>query len=386
VEREQAGSGLSKHGGSGWDNATPLLPCMTVAACLGFRDPPLTHVLEWLTVHRRVGIAHFFLHEDGGSTNLTQNLTSAPYVTFLATSRFEWREEIEVAFGLRSRFVGQTDFLMRCVDAASTRSTERWLANLDVDEYLLPELPHSKLATAIDAAAHGATCVSLRRHNFYMPEHHSSGGQELPPLRTRLRRAPFPPDGRSSSSQPFLPKWIVRVPASPSLVVNMHDTWLGEGCRTRCSDQRGVARPSSTPELRADPAGLGAIRRLAEGPAGLPLLAALLSPLSARCLAPSTADASRCLLSPRSLNVTEETMRQPLLRCLSAPPGQAGPAGSGAPWCWRPACHVRGDAAERHARINHYGHPALPGQRHGYDLAVAGPAVADESALRFLPQ
>lgn len=414
----------------------------TVGACLGVRDPPHLQLMAWFAFHRRVGVSHFFVHLDGASHSSIVQLKEED-VTLLPASHFAWRDDVDIIPGFRSRFVGQTDFLMRCVAAASSVIVG-WLANLDFDEYLMPSPPHLQLSSALDAAAKAAAapmgvpaatsiCISIRRHNFYAPDvermNHSEEGSQIP-VSSRLLRAPFPPDGRVTY-QPFLPKWVTRVPASAGLVVNMHEVWHSDLCRHQCvraagqgftTDNPGApiaaranaaeAAGASTAEtdLRADPAGLGSIAMLAQADArvtggiSLPLVASLVTPLGFHCPAPP-AESDRCVLNPRSINVTASGfLRHQLLQCLSAGAAAnltAGPAAGMRmaanqqqrrhtvdalePWCWRPACTVRGDAAERHVRINHYGHPPLPEQRHGYDLARVGEAMRDTFALRFIP-
>ena len=292
----------------------------------------------------------------------------------LPTSRWPWTRETAILFGsdgeqlLRARFVGQIDFLWRCLDAASTMARassptgQAWLANLDLDEYLLPanvrvakrDRPEERLPLVLRSASlknDSVRCLALRRHNFYSPETEigfstlsaaaRANISSEAPMRRRRWRAPFPPWPKTT--QPFLPKWITRVPASPQLLVNNHEVWFATGCHNRCNSHRAIPSSSSSSsfstaavdsEALDDPAGLAGVlpaeilqpllpvsgasnssaSRLVEASAGalggtagsgsahplpsLRLLASLLSPMATPCYLPP-ALLERCVLGGR---------------------------------------------------------------------------------------
>lgn len=397
-----------------------------VSACLGVRDPPTDHLAAWLDWHIRVlGMHHIWLHDDHSQTSNVRAAVASHRVrvTLLEASPWTWRDETDLGFneGLRAHFVGQTDFLQRCLWSASRAAEhalklgeveEHWLANLDLDEFLMPSDAHHGLPWAMQAAAAGDDpCVSIRRHNFYAVNVSVNDSATTPaPLRVRTWRAPFPPSPRSQqqSQQPFLPKWLVRLPAPPELVVNMHEAWLASDCNRRCA---AVASGSDAFATFDDPAGLAHLLHPvhgATGPvAGPRLVAALLSPLALQC---GLMERSRCVLSARAVSLpTDGALRAALLRCLLS--GGHGEDGAGfdhelrvgwapkamlngtplrsteppsvhAPWCWRNPC-AHGAIPERHLRINHYGHAPLPEQQYRFDMSW-GDAVEDQVALVHL--
>ena len=365
---------------------------MSVAACIGVRDPPVAHLFEWLTFHTRIGVAHFFFHDDHSQSAVVERLVqSEPHATLLPTSGFPWREEASLGLsgGLRARFVGQTDFLLRCASAASGMPHLRWLANLDLDEFLMPTAMSRlrSLAENVADAAGGASCISIRRHNFYTNSTEPSNS----PLHSRTLRAPFPPVG-PASGQPFLPKWILRLPAEHGLVVNMHEVWRADRCRQSCAPHGAAA---DREDSGGDPAGLsgyvvpaariGGRDVQAVKSASLTLLAALLSPLNTHCM---QADTQRCVLINRTISMRDDAegsaLQASLVRCLANAAPAAGSRGTPPrdPWCWRSVC-ARGQGVDARLRINHYGHPPVAGQLHSYDLEKAGEPVVDVYAQQW---
>lgn len=302
----------------------PVYACLSIAQ----PDPPAAHVKEWLEFHRGIGISHIFTnsaHAKGAN------------VTVLPPSGWPWNGDTAVLYDadgealLRSRFVGQVDFLSRCVSAASAMAQDNgaagssgsaWLANLDLDEYIMPanarvgkrSNPEHRLPLVLHTANrnHSIQCMALRRHNFFPPESEMgfstlSAAEKAnltarAPLRRRTWRAPFPP--WPMAAQPFLAKWVLHLPASSQLVVNNHEVWNADGCRNRCRAAAAAAATSAGGGGGTvdDPAGLGGLLPATtlppqpnEGPrhpttrhaagtrAGLRLLASLLSPMATPC-------------------------------------------------------------------------------------------------------
>ena len=413
----------------------------SVWLCMGYRDASAALLSEWLDWHIRLGVSKFLLHDDHSTAPndavLRPHLASG-IVELLEPSPWSWREWIDsgialpapgAASALRFRFVGQHDMLSRCVATAVARDHVGWLAAIDLDEYLVPR--STRALPLAFAAAGNASCISVRRHNFY----EAGGADGDPPssvLRSRTRRAPFPP--APAQGQPFLPKWALRFPLeSPSIVANMHQVWDASACRRACigaapqlhrdggdssgsgSSTGGAAQPAGhdgtrtkTSKARDDPAGLaGLMASWAQtaaaasppassstvasppfGDAQLRLVAALLAPLNPSCMHATAKGAMGwpCAISHLGVNTSSGAPLPPELRsCLETTGG-----GSGAkqrpdqPWCWREVCES-GGAAEALLRIHHYGHAPHSDQAHQYDLARAGPAVEDPSALAFLP-
>ena len=302
----------------------PVYACLSIAQ----PDPPAAHVKEWLEFHRGIGISHIFTnsaHAKGAN------------VTVLPPSGWPWNGDTAVLYDadgealLRSRFVGQVDFLSRCVSAASAMAQDNgaagssgsaWLANLDLDEYIMPANarvgkrlnPEDRLPLVLHTANrnHSIQCMALRRHNFFPPESEMgfstlSAAEKAnltarAPLRRRTWRAPFPQ--WPMAAQPFLAKWVLHLPASSQFVVNNHEVWNADGCRNRCRAAAAAAATSAGGGGGTvdDPAGLGGLlpattlppqpnerprhpttRHAAGTRAGLRLLASLLSPMATPC-------------------------------------------------------------------------------------------------------
>lgn len=187
---------------------------------------------------------------------------AAPDVMLMPWTAHAWWDAVGGS-GLRARFVGQVDFLQAAVAAsAAARGDSR--TNLDLDGFLMPAAaeaaPLDRAAAAVlpraisAATVRGARCISLHRHNCWPGP---SAAEHTLPLRNRTARAPFPPAG-ASGGQPFLPKWLLRVPSAASVVVNQHEAWHAFACRRRfaAGGRTGADGPPSP--SAADPAGTGA--------------------------------------------------------------------------------------------------------------------------------
>ena len=319
----------------------------------------------------------------------------------------------------------------RCVAAASklagshTSTASSWLANIGIDEYLLPSgagaakrraadrLGHAlSLATSTNAstaANRGARCLSIRRHNFYAPEQevgqsYADGHTERQsyamapsPVRTRLWRAPFPPwpDG----GQPYLPRWVVRLPAPSNLVANSHEMWYADECRSRCAADellhddrtrgRDLEHRSTSHESNPNPN------------AGTALAEAQLSPIALACFFPAAA-AERCVLAGRVIgshdpmlpvDIGEQTDASAtsfarlasFRQCLFPPKNDSAQRAQGAAprppkGCWREAC-VHGSGPESWLRVHHYGSTSTEA---AYSLDRSSEPVRDQHALAFV--
>ena len=416
----------------------PLFACLG----LGSADVPASHLTEWLRFHRAVGVTHVFASQnDEAKSELVAALRLDESVTLLPRSTWPWTHETTVLFDVHAKFVGQLEFLNACVAAASTMALqsdgEAFLANLDLDEFLMPERAilaarsRSQRLPRVLAGAFNSTplqCLSVRRHNFYCPdgevgyslERNHSNKNMRPPLHERVWRAPFPP--WPLSGQPYLAKWVLRLPAGPNLVVNQHEAYYAEACQQRCapsaaSASSAGAQPSAS---TADPAGLAEVVRSLRGGArsdALPwagaLLASLAAPLASPCYLPEAA-IERCVLSGRvhgraalplaiagnlsppfgggrndssATGATTPLLQAAMLRCLARSNGvnTASRASFRLPsWCWRDAC-ARGGAAESWVRIHHYASPSTQQQRtYRYALEKSGEPEEDSHALKWM--
>eukprot|EP00966_Prymnesium_polylepis_P157068 3629754-Prymnesium_polylepis.3 len=123
-----------------------------VTVCTGFASPKRLHLSSWIDFHIDVaGVDSFLLHDDTPHTDhaarkeverVLAPLRETGIVEMLPRSRWHWRDEVPLGPGIRARFVGQTDFLTRCLTTAAarhaTRASESWLIHIDIDEYLMP--------------------------------------------------------------------------------------------------------------------------------------------------------------------------------------------------------------------------------------------------------
>lgn len=153
-----------------------------VFACLGsLGDVPSSQLLDWLHFHRAVGISHFFVPRDDEEADgrLLRLLEVTPNVTILPRSHWPWTRESPLVNDIRAKYIGQISFLHRCVAAATALAGNSdggaWLANLDVDEYLMPQRAalatrnrFQRLPRVIASAANASAkaCLSLRRHSI----------------------------------------------------------------------------------------------------------------------------------------------------------------------------------------------------------------------------
>lgn len=232
--------------------------CMAFGTSTPFLD-------EWLRTHSRLGVSLFILKNDSVLT-VDQATTLAPYqaagrATLLAAGRWSIAESAAltlVSQPIVRRWMGQLDFLARCIALARTVGVQ-WLLNADVDEYFLPNASGASLGEAL-APFSDRRCLHLRRHNFLVP---SSGSPMTPPslLTAAIQRATFPPLAPPKGerrhhglTQPLHPKWIFNLGRRAvrgenveggtadlaSLVVNQHAILDGSGC-AECA--RAALRP-----------------------------------------------------------------------------------------------------------------------------------------------
>jgi len=221
--------------------------CMAFGTSTPFLD-------EWLRTHSRLGVSLFILKNDSALTT-AQVTTLAPYqaagrAILLAEGRWSIAESAAltlVSQPIVRRWMGQLDFLARCIALARTAGVQ-WLLNADVDEYFLPNASEASLGEAL-APFSDRRCLHLRRHNFLVPS--SASPMPRPSLLTAaIQRATFPPIAPPKGerrhhglTQPLHPKWIFNLGHRTardnvegvtadlaSLVVNQHAILDGSGC------------------------------------------------------------------------------------------------------------------------------------------------------------
>ena len=374
---------------------------------------------EWLTVHHHQGVSHFILStEDAPAQALSTALTpwiergdvtllhERPRYRFNASTTLQM-----VAQPIVRRWIGQLDFLHRCVDEALRRRPRiSWLFNLDADEFVLSHAPTVPLPNVL-AGLRDEQCLLLRRHNFV------EAASEGPILATSLRRAPFPPHAppkgemrRHGLRQPIHPKWVLNIRSlwstqfsSSHLALNQHVVLNSSRCeacaRSALQPVRGVV-----PSAR----GFEPLRNMTAAAMKLELSA--LAPFSLRAatggqqefseynefndMTSLDGNQSNPCQFPRKCSLASNTHagafssmpppKQRLLSCFSPTAAalllkrKGAALGEWAPpneRCWQPVC-LLGDRAEAALRVHHYG-------LHGFDATAAGEIIEDSHAVAF---
>jgi Glycosyl transferase family 2 len=140
-----------------------------VALCASIRDGA-PFLSEWLHFHLAAGIARAYIHNDNSTDDTSSILdawssdTAARVVTQMAPIHGAPR------FGIAQRtpaggWSGQREILGRCLTHALLDGV-RWLITLDLDEYLVPKLPHATIGAALETLQ-DAMCVTVRRHGEF---------------------------------------------------------------------------------------------------------------------------------------------------------------------------------------------------------------------------
>jgi len=144
-----------------------------VALCASVRDGA-PFLSEWLHFHLAAGIARAYIHDDNSTDDTASILdawssdTAARVVTQMAPIHGTPR------FGIAQRtpaggWSGQREILGRCLTHALLDGIQ-WLIPLDLDEYLVPKLPHATIGAALETLQ-DAMCVTVRRHGEFPPLH-----------------------------------------------------------------------------------------------------------------------------------------------------------------------------------------------------------------------
>ncbi len=131
------------------------------------------YIEEWAEFHHRAGIRHFFIY-DNGSTDATEcilrNCLPSEVLTLLP-----WKQTVGDARFRRSQIHNQ---VLAYAHAASNFGADyRWMAFIDVDEFLIP-----KKATSIPAALEplgGCRNLSLPWHMYGTSGHRTDPGGSI---------------------------------------------------------------------------------------------------------------------------------------------------------------------------------------------------------------
>jgi hypothetical protein len=141
------------------DSATRAPPEVKsyLAVCAIYRDEA-TYFPEWLEFHRLVGVEQFYLYDNGSTDDSLDVL--APYLDAGIVTRHTW-----------PRYPGQYEAYEHC--AAVHAGEARWIAFIDLDEFLFSPAGTSLTDSLRDYESHVAVAVNWAVYG--------SGGHETKP-------------------------------------------------------------------------------------------------------------------------------------------------------------------------------------------------------------
>jgi hypothetical protein len=136
-----------------WDSSRPYL-----SICATYRDEA-PYLREWIEFHRLIGVERFFLYNKLSADD--HRTVLAPYVESGVVVPYEWPTD-----------GGQLDAYAHCIE--NRRNESRWIAFIDVDEFLFPPKAGSLRDVLPDYEAFPGIGVSLMMFGH-------SGHQTKPP-------------------------------------------------------------------------------------------------------------------------------------------------------------------------------------------------------------
>ena len=138
-----------------WESHERSTPRHQLAVATLFRDEA-RHLEEWIEYHRLVGVEHFWLYDDSSRDDWRDVL--APHLDAGLVEVLDWPiPEHRLYPGYQ--VAAQRDALRRACGRA------RWLALIDVDEFLLP-LEDATVTECLDTHFSAASAVYVNWHNF----------------------------------------------------------------------------------------------------------------------------------------------------------------------------------------------------------------------------
>lgn len=106
--------------------------------CIGamFRDEA-RWLKEWIEFHRLIGVDHFYLYDNDSQDNFEEVLT--PYIEQGIVEVIPWkRGQVPYSPGTQPEWVGYQHTAYRDCAARAKHKT-KWLAIIDIDEFIVPE-------------------------------------------------------------------------------------------------------------------------------------------------------------------------------------------------------------------------------------------------------
>lgn len=124
----------------------------TLSICAIFQDEA-PYLKEWIAFHQLVGVDHFYLYNHRSSDNYKEVLR--PYIT---SGIVELKELQDSAATIAEFNPLQSKCYTECLQGA--RGISKWVAFLDIDEYLFPVKEQSLKEVLQDYEPFGGVCVN----------------------------------------------------------------------------------------------------------------------------------------------------------------------------------------------------------------------------------
>ncbi len=138
-----------------WESHERRLRQYRLAAATLFHNEG-RYLHEWVEYHRLVGVEHFWLHDDASTDGSREVL--APYVDEGTVEIVDWPIPTPANF-IGTQVEAQRDALRRATGRA------KWLALIDIDEYLLPR-EDDTVAACLERSFGHACAVYINWRNF----------------------------------------------------------------------------------------------------------------------------------------------------------------------------------------------------------------------------
>lgn len=122
-----------------------------VSVCAMFQNEA-KYLKEWLEFHKLVGVEHFYLYNNLSTDNF--RLVLAPYIKSKEVTLIEWPYKSDTGSWLQIQIDCYSDVLKRA--AYKTK----WLACLDVDEFLMPVATNTLGQALVEFESFGGVCVN----------------------------------------------------------------------------------------------------------------------------------------------------------------------------------------------------------------------------------
>ena len=214
-----------------WESHERSTPRHRLAVATLFRNEA-RHLEEWIEYHRLVGVEHFWLYDDASQDNWRDVL--APYLDAGVVEVAAWPVPGPPHYS-EYQVDAQRDALRKACGRA------RWVALIDVDEFLLPQ-QEATVTACLDRHYADASAVYVNWRNF------GTGGTYLAregPILPRLTACAHPLHPRNAVGKTIVRPEHVRL----ANLWYPHHVVLAPDTRYRDGDGRPIPQDSSGPVL-----------------------------------------------------------------------------------------------------------------------------------------